>query len=201
MTHRYHSRRALALLLALPLLPLAAQGGGNSKARELAPHIQSQLWPDRELTPPEQEFKDRIVMMRDTVIALRATIDRADRARRTRNTPAVLMSQTNALSRDCVRVGRNSAPLVEWSATLSTNDNQFGEPALKRFRSAIRAVDAAAARCQTETARLTGNRDGLDPDGVYRLLSELRPVLSEYDQAAIALAKTLKIRIDATDRS
>jgi hypothetical protein len=198
MTHSYRSLYAATLMLGAAL-PVAAQGA--RQVGTIAPHIQSQLWPTRELSPAEAEFKTRVVAMRDSLIALSATIDQADRARRNRTTPAVLMSQTRALTASCSRVERNSKSFGEWAGTLSTNDSRYGEPAIRDFRRALDQLNAAVIHCRAESTRLTAAPDSLDPDKVFYLLQATRPVIAEYGRAAAALAKTLNIRIEATERS
>lgn len=191
---------ATALLGGLLAAPVAAQGA--SKQATLDKHVQSQLWPTRDLSPAEADFKARVVAMRDTIIALQATVEQADRARRTRNSPAVLASMGRALGASCARVERNGTELKTFGDGLSTDNEQFGQPAIRRFQGAIDSLLETVGRCQTDMARITAPGMGnIDPDKFLGVLNRVRPVLLSYLQAAEGLAQTLSIRIDATEKS
>lgn len=189
-----------AILGGLLAAPLAAQGANKQQA--LDPNVQNQLWPSRKLSPAETDFKDRVVAMRDTIIALQATVEQADRARRTRNSPAVLASQSRVTGVSCARVERNAAELRSFAAGLSTNNERFGEPAIERFRTAIDDLHRTMGACTADLDRLVANGpDKLDPDKVLDVLNAVRTATANYSKAAEGLAKTLNIRIEATDKS
>ncbi len=189
-----------AVLGGLLAAPLTAQGA--AKQGVLESHVQSQLWPSRKLTAAETDFKDRVVAMRDTVISLQATVEQADRARRTRNSPAVLLSMSRAVGVSCSRVERNSEELKAFASGLSTDDQRFGEPAILRFRTAIDDMQRTMGRCRADLDRLIADGpDKLDPDKVLVVFNTVRTSMSNYLPAASGLAKTLNIRIEATDKS
>lgn len=191
---------ATTMLGGLLAAPITAQGANKQQALE--PHVQNQLWPSRQLSPAETDFKDRVIAMRDTIIALQATVDQTDRARRNRNTPAVLASQTRATGVSCARVERNAADLRTFAAGLTTDDQRFGEPAIRHFRAAIDGLHRTMGRCSADLDRLLADGpDKLDPDKVLTVLNAVRTATTNYSQAAQGLAKTLNIRIEATDKS
>lgn len=189
-----------AMLGGLLVAPLAAQGA--NKQGTLEPHVQNQLWPTRKLSPAETDFKERVVAMRDTIISLQATVEQADRARRTRNSPAVVYSLSRSVGTSCGRVERNGRELKTFAAGLTTNDPRFGEPAIRRFRTAIDSLHRTMGRCQSSLDQITADgADKVDPDKILTVLNTVRSAMSNYLQAAEGLAKTLNIRIEATDKS
>lgn len=195
-----HATRSWALLLGLALGAAPAAAQGNAKVRTLDPLTQSQLWPEKALSPAQQEYKDRVIAMRDTVTRLKATIEQVERARRSRTSRAVLTSSTRALSRECTTVRRNAQAMRTWAAGLSTDDPRFGEPAVRSFRGALERLDLGMGRCDTRLTELFARED-LDPDQVLRVMDDIRAVVAEYERAEKDLSRTLDIPIEATEKS
>lgn len=189
-----------AMLGGLLVAPLGAQGA--AKQATLEPHVQNQLWPTRKLSPAETDFKERVVAMRDTIISLQSTVEQTDRARRSRNSPAVVFSMSRAVGASCSRVERNSLELKTFAAGLSTDDQRFGEPAIRRFRAGVDSLHRTMGRCRTSLDQITADgTDKVDPDKILTVLNTVRTAMSNYLRAADGLAKTLDIRIEATDKS
>lgn len=191
----------LALLVAgAGAAPLAAQG--TAKQQKLENHVKDQLWPTRPLSAAESDFKGRVVAMRDTIIALQAVVEQADRARRTLHSPAVLLSQSREVGVACSRVERNSVELKRFASGLSTDDQRFGQPAIRRFQSAIDTLHRTSGTCRTSIDRLVAvDPSKVDPDKLLTVFNQIRTAAANYEVAAQGLAKTLDIRIDATDKS
>lgn len=178
---------------------VAAQGRGREKS--LSPNVRSQLWPEQQLTPSQQEYKDNVVAMRDSVIRVKATIEQVDRARRRRNAPTVMLAASRRLIDDCQRVDRNAERLMPWAQGLSTDDPEFGEGALRTFREALADLKLQMASCGARLTQLTSHRDSLVRDEVYEVLQRSRKAISEYETATLSLTKTLKITILPTEKS
>ncbi len=188
----------LTALVAGIALPVAAQrpGAGNTADR-LPPHVQSQLWPERELSPVEQELKDRVIVMRDTLTRVQATIATLQRQERSGATTGVIRSSARALAADCARSRRTAESMAGFAASLSTDDARWGEPAVQAFRSAVRDLIAAMGRCNTA---LAGHAEAATPDAARVLAdaSAAGETVRKYDRAELDLLRTLKIRIDPT---
>jgi hypothetical protein len=189
---------ALAALLAVVALP--ARGQGTAKQQAIDPLIKSQLWPQKELSPTQQEYKDRVVAMRDTVTRLKATIEQVERARRSRTSTAVLASATRVLGRDCGVVRRNAQEMRTWAAGLSTDDPRFGEPAVRAFRSALERLERGMGSCAQRITTMVAT-DAIDPDRVLAVMDDARGLLEDYERAAKDLTRTLDISIEPTERS
>lgn len=193
------SRRwALLGLLLAAALPLHAQGA--AKQQSIDPLTKSQLWPQKELSPAQQEYKDRVIAMRDTVTRLKATIEQVERARRSRTSTAVLTSATRSLGRDCSMVRRNAQAMRSWAAGLSTDDPRFGEPAVRSFRGALERLERGAGSCGERVTSMLAV-DALDPDRVLQIMDDARRVIEDYERAAKDLTRTLDIPIEPTDKS
>jgi len=195
-----NSSRAWALGTGLVLLAAPAMAQGNAKVRTIDPLTQSHLWPEKELSPAQQEYKDRVIAMRDTVTRLKASVEQVERARRSRTSAAVLTSSTRVLGRDCAMVRRNAEVMRTWAAGLTTDDPRFGEPAVRAFRGALERLDTGMGRCASRLTDLLA-RETLDPDQVLRVMDDVRGVVADYERAAKDLTRTLDIPIEATDKS
>lgn len=189
-----HRLAVLVTALAGLALPAAAQQPG-SNAKNLPPHVAGHLWPQRELSPVEQELKDRVVTMRDTLTRVHATVAMLQRQQRARAAAGVLRSTARTLAADCARSGRSAASMVEFAATFSTNDPKWGEPTVRAYRTALDDLVAGMRRC---SEAMTTHVEASEPDRdrLVAAAGAATEVVSRYDRAEMDLFRTLKIRLD-----
>lgn len=189
-----HRLAVLVTALTGLALPAAAQQPG-SNAKNLPPHVAGHLWPQRELSPVEQELKDRVVTMRDTLTRVHATVVMLQRQQRARAAAGVLRSTARALAADCARSTRLAASMVEFAATLSTNDPKWGEPTVRAYRTALDDLVAGMRRCSDAmTTQVEASEP--DRDRLFAAAGAATEVVSRYDRAEMDLFRTLKIRLD-----
>lgn len=188
-------RAAAGSLLALIVATPAAAQRPGSNAERLPPHVQQQLWPERELSETEQELHDRVVVMRDTLTRVHATIALLQRQHRSGAGAGVIRSTARTLASDCARAERTAGTMATFAADLSTDDTQWGEPSVRAFRAAIGDLVPAMGRCNTS---LTDHAASDQPDGQQVVAEALRAeeVVNKYDRAERDLLRTLKIRVD-----
>ena len=175
---------AIALALSAVSLPLAAQApGGNAK--NLPPHVQEQLWPEREMTPVEHELRERVYVMRDSLTRVHATVSMLQRQQRSQASAAVIRSTARALAAECVRSGRVADSMAVFAAGFSSNDPKWGEPTVRAYRAALSDLVTGMRRChEVMTAQVEATETAAG-DAVGR-----------YDRAEKDLFRTLKIRLD-----
>lgn len=182
------------LLVLATADPAAAQRPG-ANADRLPPHIQAQLWPERELSPVEQELKDRVIVMRDTLTRVHATVSLLQRQERSGAGVGVVRSTARSLAGDCARGRRVGEGMAAFAATLSTDDAKWGEPTVRAFRAAVTELVTAMERCQSTQA---GHAAAPTPDAAKVLADALatQETVLRYDRAEKDLIRTLKIRIE-----
>lgn len=189
-----HRLAALVIALAGLALPAAAQQPG-SNAKNLPPHVAGHLWPQRELSPVEQELKDRVVTMRDTLTRVHATVAMLQRQHRARAATGVIRSTARTLAADCARSGRLASSMAEFAATFSTNDPKWGEPSVRAYRTALDDLVAGMRRCN-ESVTVQVEADEPNLDRLAAAGTQATEVVSRYDRAELDLFRTLKIRLD-----
>lgn len=186
---------AAALLAAGLTAPVLAQQSGSGNVKALPPHVTGHLWPERELLPMEQEFKDRVIAVRDTVMRVRATASLLERQQRSGAGAGVIRSSARTLAADCARLGRSAESMAGFAADFATNDPKWGDQAVRTFRSAVAELAAEMRRCRdsmaSEAAAATPDRDR-----VSQAAAGAVTVAAKYERAELDLVNTLKIRID-----
>jgi len=189
--------RLLALLLvATPVVaagqqvisPRPGQGEIN-----LPPHVREQLWPKRELSPVEQQLRDHIVTMIDSIGVLRSTNAQIARHTSANASSAMLRSVTRSLVRDCARASRTTVPVAEFGATLSTNNAKWGDSAINNWRTALANFRNEMDRCERDAQQQV---ESPDRDRLARVAQQAEAAVVTYQRAESALLNTLKIEID-----
>ena len=160
------------------------------------PHQVEQLWPQRELSPIEAELKNRVVVLRDTLYNVDAQIEQVDRFRTSGRSGAALRSALRILASRCSELKRESEVMQIFANDLSTSDERFGEPAVRRMRDAVRKLSASATECSSN-AVATRELSEINAERLGVQLRATRDVLRTYEAAASGLLKTLNIDLDA----
>lgn len=174
----------IATLLPAPLL--AQQPSG-------LPAPDKSLWPDRPLSPAEQELRDAVVVLRDTLYAVDATAARIERG--LEGSPAVLRATGRTLNAECARGARSTGIMRAYAAGLSTDNVRWGEVALTDFRKALVTLEAAMVSCDQATAKAIAT---LPVDAAALKAAQVKTVLAirDYERSAKGLLRTLNIQLD-----
>ena len=172
------------VLAALLLAPAAT----SLSAQATAPG----LWPERPLTPEKKELRDAIIIVRDTLRDVRATVNRMERAANA-GSPGVLASSARVLSTDCERATRAAVKVQSQVAGLSTSDKK-GDQALADFRRAALALQQGMTSCTEQLA--TATTPSIDATKVASIRSNALKVVVDYENSVHALMKTLSIPLD-----
>mgnify|MGYP001225574885 CR=1 FL=1 len=192
-------RIARLLSLLLVATPVVAAGQQVISPRpgqgeiNLPPHIREQLWPKRQLSPVEQELRNHIVTMMDTLGVLRSTNAQIARHTGSNASPAMLRSVSRSLVRDCARASRTSVPVAEFGATLSTNNAKWGDTAINNWRTALATFRTEMDRCERDALQQV---ESPDKDRLARLAQQADAAVVTYQRAESGLLNTLKIEID-----
>jgi hypothetical protein len=194
------------LVLALLLAPAVAPAQVNSPRPGGAPptlpsHIQAQLWPDRELSPLEQQLKNHVVTLADSLTRIDAVGSRIDRSLRSAASPAMIRSNARVLAGDCSSAGRATAPIIPFAETLVTNDAKWGEPAVRGWRSALGTLAQELAVCEQSAAALAEAEVAPSAERLEQNASRIRRALVTYRRAEQGLIRTLKIEIDPAKKT
>ena len=180
-------RIRLALLtVLLPTTLLAQQPTG-------LPAPDKSLWPERPLSPPEEELRQAVVVLRDTLYAIDATAARLERG--LEGSPAVLRATGRTLNVECARGVRATGVMRSYATGLSTNNAKWGDAALTDFRKALVSLEAAMVSCDQGTAKaITAN----PVDGPALKAAQTRTVaaIRAYEGAVKGLLRTLDIPLD-----
>lgn len=185
------------LALAVVATPLLAQAptekprvGQGQKFKSKA----EDLWPERTLSPAEQELKTKVIVLRDTLFAIDATAARLIRANEA-GKGSVVTASGRALGVDCARGVRATAVMSAHARGLSTSNKKWGDGALGTFRSALTDLDKALRRCETAGTIKAG-----DPIPSNAAFSEVATgtvaAIRRYEVAQKGLFKTLQIPLD-----
>jgi hypothetical protein len=183
--------QAGGLLLAVTLAgPLTAQ------TRPLDPTQVSNLWPERELTPAETELRDAVVVLRDTLYAVDAAVERVERARRGDAANSLLRSAGYGLISECQRSERAAGRMETYATGLSTNDTLWGATALRNFRQSTVDLRAAMSSCNRDLNVLVAGNGPVDQERVMAAAQAARSAVRTHERAVRGLLRTLKIRLD-----
>ncbi len=188
-----HAVLALAVLAA----PLAAQApttaprvGQGQKYKSKA----EDLWPERALSPAEQELKAKVIVLRDTLFAIDATAARLLRANAA-GKPSVVTASGRALGTDCARGVRATAVMSTHARGLSTSNKKWGDGALNTFRTALADLDKQLRRC--ESAGTVAPRSTPPSTTAFaELATSTVAAIRRYEVAQKGLFKTLQIPLD-----
>jgi len=193
------------LALVVPVGAAAAQQVNSPRpggARpDLPPHVQAQLWPERELSPVEQELKTHVTALSDSLTRIDATGAQIDRHFRAGANAAMARSSARTLATDCARAARTAQPAVQFAATLSTNDAKWGEPAVRGWRSGLAELMRQLSSCEQGANALTNAADGVSNERLAALATRVGQSLVEYRRTEQALLRTLKIDIDPVKKT
>lgn len=181
--------RLIRLALFTALLPtalLAQQPSG-------LPTPDRSLWPERPLSPAEQELRTAIVVLRDTLYSVDATAARLERG--LEGSPAVLLSTGRTLNAECARGARATGVMRAYAAGLSTDNAKWGDVALTDFRKALASLENAMISCDQGTAKAIA----VTPvDGPALKLAQTKTVaaIRNYERSVKGLLRTLNIPLD-----
>jgi hypothetical protein len=167
----------------------------------LPPHVAAQLWPERELSPVEQELKQHVTVLGDSLTRIDAMGSMIERQSRSGASAGIVRSSARTLRDDCARAGRTSAPVVSFAATLSTNDAKWGEPAVRGWRSGLAALTQQLTACEEALQGLSERATAEDVERLQRVSQRTGQALSDYRRTEQALIRTLKIEISPIKRS
>ncbi len=190
---------AAIVVIAVPALAVA-QGGVHSPRPgtdgvRLPQHIQEQLWPSRELSPVEAELKRHVTTMADSLLRLDASVALLERQRRSQASGAVIRSTARALAADCARAGRTAVPVDSFAATLTTDNAQWGETALRNFRGSITELRRAMQGCSDGAGALANGSAAVSPERITAVADRATVAVRNYQAAEKALLRTLRIEM------
>lgn len=194
---------ALALLAApataaaQQVIPSPRPGGS---APRLPPHIASQLWPERELSPTELELKNHVITLGDSLTRVEATGAQVERHFRSGASTAVVRSSARNLASDCVRAGRTTGPVGQFAATLSTSDPKWGEPAVRAWRLGLTELARQLTGCEQGASAIVSATD-VSAERLATVADRVGRALVEYRRSEQALLRTLKITIDPGEKA
>lgn len=192
-----HRFAVAVLLTGAATLPAAAQNPG-ANAKHLPPHVAEHLWPERELTATEQELKDRVQVMRDSLTRVHATVSLLQRQQRSQAGAGILRSTARALAADCARSGRVAESMAAFAADFATNDAKWGEPTVRAYRASLADMVGAMRRC---TEAVTAEVDDPDVTRLRAAADAADESVRRYDRAEWDLFRTLKIRLDPREKA
>jgi hypothetical protein len=188
-----HAMIALAVLAA----PLAAQAPAEKPRVGQGQKFKSKaedLWPERELSPAEQELKSKVIVLRDTLFAIDATAARLIRANEA-GKGSVVTASGRALGVDCARGVRATAVMAAHARGLSTSNKKWGDGALNTFRGALTDLDKSLRRCEAMGTIKAG--DPVPSDAAFtELATGTVAAIRRYEVAQKGLFKTLQIPLD-----
>ncbi len=193
-------RTTSLLALALIVAPTFAQAQqvisprpGQQGRLNLPPHVEEQLWPQRQLSPAEQQLKDHVIVLMDTLGVVRATNARVARQTSAGASAAVIRSVSRALANDCGRAVRTAGPVAEYGASLSTDNARWGDTAIERWRNALADLTSAMTSCEEAAIAQIEGRDG---KSLAAIAQRAEAAVVSYQRAESALLNTLQIKID-----
>jgi hypothetical protein len=195
----------LALLVApagaaaqTPNMP-APRPGGSGPA--LPPHVQAQLWPERELSPVEQELKQHVTTLGDSLTRIDATGAMIERQSRSGASAAIVRSSARNLATDCARAGRAAVPATTFAGTLSTNDAKWGEPAVRGWRSGLANLGRDLSACERAATAFVASGSATDADALREVSQRVGQGLIAYRRTEQALLRTLKLDVQPGNKS
>jgi hypothetical protein len=177
----------LALVVSLLPVPLLAQQPSG------LPKPDQSLWPERPLSPPEQELRDAVVVLRDTLYSVDATAARLERG--LAGSPAVLRSTGRSLNAECARGARATGAMRTYAAGLSTDNARWGDLALTDFRKALSTLEAAMVSCDKVSAKAI-EADTVDAASLRQAQVNTVLAIRNYERSVKGLLRTLNIPLD-----
>jgi hypothetical protein len=190
------ARRLTCALLVAPLT-LTAQAVTSPRPGgaplNLPPHIQAQLWPERQLSPVEQELKLHVTALGDSLTKVDATGAMIARQTRAGSSTGIVRSSARTLSGDCARVGRSVAPATTFAADLTTSDQKWGDPAVRAWRSGLAALSVQMTACERDATALVGGT----PDGqrLHDVSLRASRAVADYRRTEEGLLRTLRMDV------
>lgn len=194
--------RVLALAFLVVPMGAAAQTPEMQRPRpggaapSIPEHVRAQLWPERQLTPVEQELKDHVTVLSDSLVRIDATGSQIARQTRAGASAAIVRSSARTLAGDCSRAGRVTGSVSTFAAMLTTSDAKWGEPAVRGWRSGLAELTRELARCERSATAMVEGAAGSDGDQLQGISARAGQALLAYRRTEGALLRTLKISID-----
>lgn len=179
-----------------PNMPSPRPGGSGPA---LPPHVQAQLWPERELSPVEQELKRHVTALTDSLTRVDATGALIQRQSRAGASTAIVRSSARNLANDCARAARATTPATAFAGTLSTNNAQWGEPAVRGWRTGLATLARDLGACERAASGFVTSGKAEDAEALRQVSERVGQGLVAYRRTEQALLRTLKI--DATPGS
>lgn len=177
----------LALFAALLPAPLLAQQPSG------LPVPDKSLWPERPLSPAEQELRDAVVVLRDTLYMVEATAARLERG--LGGSPAVLRATGRTLNAECARGARATGVMRAYAAGLSTDNAKWGDVALGDFRKALATLESAMTNCNSASAKALESNP-VDGPALKKAQTSTVLAIRDYERSAKGLLRTLNIQLD-----
>jgi hypothetical protein len=187
-----------AVAAQAPNMPSPRPGGS---APNLPPHVAAQLWPERELSPVEQELKRHVTVLGDSLTRVDATGALIERQSRAGASAALVRSASRNLANDCIKAGRATTPATAFAATLSTNNARWGEPAVRAWRSGLATLTRELATCERAANGFVAGATAEDAERLREVSNRVGQALVEYRRAEQALLRTLKLPITPDQKS
>ncbi|HET9133255.1 MAG TPA: hypothetical protein VFN90_03045 [Gemmatimonadales bacterium] len=188
---------AAVLVLAVATLPIAAQApqaerrvGQGQKFKSKA----EDLWPERPLSPPEEELRTNVVVLRDTLFTIDATASRVLRANEA-GKAAVVTSGGRALGVDCARGVRATGVMSAHARGLSTSNKKWGDGALNTFRAALVDLDKQLRRCEA-LGTVKAGMPVPSTTAFAEMATGTIAAIRRYEVAQKGLFRTLEIPLD-----
>lgn len=187
-----NARLIAPLILSLVILA-PATGQAQSTTPSGLPTATRDLWPERPLSPAEEDLRDRIVVLRDSLHFVESTAARLNRG--LQGSPAVTLATGRTLNGDCQAAARATGVMREFAAGLSTDNAKWGDKALEDFRSTLAKLERSLNSCDATTAKAVASAA---PDVKALDATQVQAVaaIRNYDRAAKGLLRTLKIPLD-----
>jgi hypothetical protein len=177
----------LALIASLLPAPLLAQQPSG------LPGPDKSLWPERPLSPAEQELRAAVVVLRDTLYTVEATAARVERG--LQGSPAVLRSTGRTLKAECARGARATGTMRAYAMGLSTDNARWGEVALTDFRKALTTLETAMGNCDQISAKAI-EADPVDAAALKKAQVSTVLAIRDYERSVKGLLRTLNIQLD-----
>ncbi len=182
-----------AMLCLGPTASLGAQGNGSATIPE---RVQRQLWPERALSPIEQELKDHVIVLRDSLAMVDASAALIVRQRRGGAGAAVLRSSSRRLASTCEAGAREGKVMHEFAKGLFTDDTKWGPLAVATFQAGAGDLVRHMGGCSSAATALAETEQGPDPEQLVKVALAAQAAVADYTIAAAGLLNTLNIRVD-----
>lgn len=192
----------ISLARTAVLLAAAAVAAGPIAAQQrdpragIPPHVRAQLWPERPLSPEEQELKDRVIVLRDTVAVLDGSAALLQRQQRGNTGAGLLRSSGRRIATNCAAGHRAAVVMQEYGKGLTTDNVRWGDKAVQTFRSSVGRLVGAMAACEADLAKVLAAQDGPDGARLKAVAQRVQVATADYTNAVNGLLNTLEIRVD-----